>query len=247
MLERMKILFLAVSAAACGGATASSARDGGNDGGPPDDGGAGDVSPGAPDAEVASLSKFCMEVEAYAARCSTTLDPCDQSIAAACPGVFDVYRSEYLEAIAACGLPTQCVPTGIETSAAPPSNAIEQSCTAKAIGAIAPTSAQEKLAVDLCQACGGLPGESSCPGSDFFFLGGPTDGGGAVVSGPGVTFIFLEDSLVNAIESSCLEESVLGPPSGTDCWSNFYACVDKQQSAKQPPAFVSACQVQQGM
>jgi hypothetical protein len=241
----MRGLALFAALAACGGTTGSgsggSAGSGGNDGGKTQDGSHGETSQGAPDAETAALLKFCSEVGAYAKRCSSSLDACDRSIAADCPAVYGVYRSEYLDALGGCGLPTtQCSPSGID-------DAPLASCDAKAFGAIGPTPAQEKLATDVCNACGGLPGGAACLGKGFFTLGKPCGPGCVTVSGAGVSFLFLNGSLVDTVESSCLAKSVLGPPGGTDCWSNFYGCIDKQQEAAEPAAFDSACQVQPGM
>jgi hypothetical protein len=242
MLRLMMGLALFAALAACGGTSGSnSGGDGGNDGGTTQDGSRGDTSPGAPDADAAALSKFCSEVGAYAERCSSSLDACDKSIAADCPAVYGVYRSAYLDALGACGLPTtQCSPSGID-------DAPLASCDAKAFGSIAPTSAQDSLATEVCHACGGLPGGAACPGNGFFTLGKPCGSGCVSVSGAGISFLFLNDALVETIESSCLGESVLGPPGGTDCWSNFYACINQQQEAAEPADFDSACQVQPGM
>jgi hypothetical protein len=244
----MRCFALFAALAACGetsgsgtGGSAGSAGSGRNDGGETQDGNHGDTSQGAPDAEAAALTKLCSEVGAYAKRCSSSLDACDKSIAADCPGVYGVYRSEYLDALGSCGLPaTQCSPAGID-------DAPFASCDAKALGAIAPTPAQEKLATDVCHACGSLPGGAACPGKGFFTLGKACGSGCVTVSGAGISFLFLNGSLVDTVESSCLAESVLGPPGGTDCWANFYACIGKQQQAAEPPAFDTACQVQPGM
>jgi hypothetical protein len=123
--------------------------------------------------------------------------PCELANLAQCGAFASVLSADYAQATAECEQAATCDVDAAATEA----------CIGQKLQGAAPTSAQQKLANDVCAVC--APTSSSCP-ADFY-------------KGLARVLFFLSDPLIGQVDQHCIA-SLSADAGAFKCAQDFLAC-----------------------
>jgi len=156
----------------------------------------------------AGSDTYCAAVHAKCRECSSSMKACDVANLATCAKTSAAYSDAARTAATSCMAP-RCPMTG------------DEDCLRARLASSPRTAAQQKLVTAFCASCDLGAGAAACA-SRFFFR--TPDGGTSAGLGPGARVMMVNDSLVGAIESSCIPQLA---GAGEVCENLFFYCANQ--------------------